>query len=181
MARVIGFLRFTGLLNAAIWLGAAVFCTIGVLPVLNSQSTMTLLGQTYFPYLSVAIARLVITRLFYWQIFFASLAWLHLVLEWLYLGRTPRRFWVTLLSGMFCLSLAGGLWLNPKLTQLHKTQHAANVGPQNRDVAAKSFRVWEGTFQAVNVLLIAGVAVYFWRLTTAEDAPRFVTAAKFRG
>ena len=178
---VIGLLRFMGLLNAAIWLGAAVFCTIGVLPVVNSQSMMTLLGQTYFPYLSVAVGRFIIARLFYWQIFFAVLAWLHLVLEWLYLGRTPRRFWVTLLTALFCLSLAGGLWLNPKLIELHKIQHAPNVRPENRSLAAKSFRVWEGTFQALNVLLIAGVAVYFWRLTTAEDAPRFVTPVKFRG
>ena len=170
-----------GMLNAAIWLGAAAFCTLGVLPVINSQKTMTLLGQTYFPYLSVALCQLIVARLFYWQIFFALLAWLHLVLEWLYLGRTPRRFWVTLLTGLFCLSLMGGLWLTPKLTGLHRIQHAANARPENRQMAAKSFRLWEGVLQAFNVLLITGVAAYFWRLTTAEDAPRFVTPVKFRG
>jgi hypothetical protein len=170
-----------GLLNAAIWLGAAAFCTLAVLPVVNSQKMMSLLGQTYFPYLSVAITRLIIARLFYWQIFFALVAWLHLVLEWLYLGRTPRRFWVTLLTLLFCLSLLGGLWLNPKITGLHRVQHASNTPHANRELAAKSFQVWEGVFQALNVLLIAGVGVYFWRLTTTEDAPRFVTPVKFRG
>ena len=179
--RVIGFLRFMGMLNAAIWLGAAAFCTLGVLPVVNSQTMMTLLGQTYFPYLSVAIGQLIIARLFSWQIFFAIIAWLHLVLEWLYLGRTPRRFWVTLLTMLFCLSLMGGLWLSPKLSGLHRIQHAANAPTANRELAAKSFRVWEGVFQALNVLLIAGVGAYFWRLTTSEDAPRFVTPVKFRG
>jgi len=169
------------MLNAAIWLGAAAFCTLGVLPVVNSQGMTGLLGQTYFPYLSVAISRLIIARLFYWQIFFAMVAWLHLILEWLYLGRTPRRIWVTLLTALFCLSLAGGLWLNPKLAGLHRAQYATNARPESRELAAKSFRVWEGTSQAVNVLLIAGVALYFWRLTTAEDAPRFVTPVKFRG
>ena len=170
-----------GLLNAAIWLGAAAFCTLAVLPVVNSQKMMSLLGQTYFPYLSGAITRVIIARLFYWQIFFALVAWVHLVLEWLYLGRTPRRFWVTLLTLLFCISLLGGLWLNPKLTGLHRVQHAANAPPANQELAAKSFRVWEGVFQALNVLLIAGVGVYFWRLTTNEDAPRFVTPVKFRG
>ena len=179
--RVIGFLRFLGLLNAAIWLGAAAFCTLGVLPVVNSQSLMTLLGQTYFPYLSIAISRIIIARLFYWQIFFALLAWVHLILEWLYLGRTPRRFWVTLLTVLFCLSLTGGLWLNPKVIEFHKIRHAPNVRAENRELAAKSFRIWEGTFQAVNLLLLTGVAAYFWRLTITEDAPRFVTPVKFRG
>jgi hypothetical protein len=178
---VTGFLRFMGLLNAAVWLGAAVFCTLGVLPVLSSQKVMSLLGQTYFPYLSTAISRVIIGRLLDWQIFFALFAWLHLVLEWLYLGRTPRRVWVTLLTFLFCLSLLGGLWLNPKLAELHRIQHGSNVPAANRELAAKSFRVWEGVFQALNVLLIAGVGTYFWRLTTAEDAPRFVTPVKFRG
>jgi len=148
---------------------------------MSSQSMTTLLGQPYFQYLSVAINRVIIARLFYWQVFFAIFAWLHLVLEWLYLGRTPRRIWVTLLTILFCLSLIGGLWLNPKLIGLHRIQHAPNLKPENRELAAKNFRVWEGTFQAVNVLLITGVGMYFWRLTTTEDAPRFVTPVKFRG
>lgn len=179
--RVIGFLRFMGMLNAAIWLGAAIFCTLGVLPLVNSQAMTALLGQTYFPYLSGGIVRLIIARLFYWQIFFAVIAWLHLVLEWLYLGRTPRRLWVGLLTLLFSVSLIAGLWLNPKLTRLHRSAHAVNLRPEDRAVAEKSFRLWDGVFEAVNVLLIGGLGVYFWRLTTTEDAPRFVTPVKFRG
>lgn len=179
--RVIGFLRFLGMLNAAVWLGAAVFCTLGVVPVVSSQKVQALLGQTYFPYLSGAISRVVVAQLFHWQIFFAVLAWVHLVLEWLYLGRTPRRFWVGLLTVLFSLCLMGGLWLNPKLTRLHRSQYATNVRPDDRELAGRGFRLWDGVFQAVNVLLIGGVAVYFWRLTTIEDAPRFVSPVKFRG
>jgi hypothetical protein len=178
---VIGFLRFTGRLNAAIWLGAAVFCTLGILPLVNSQKMMSFLGQTYFPYISGGIIRLVIVRLFYWQIFCAVIAWIHLVLECLYLGRTPRRRWVGLLTLLFSASLITGLWLNPKLTRLHRTQHGLNVRPAEREVATRSFRFWEGVFQAVNVVLIGGVGIYFWRLTVTEDAPRFVTPVKFRG
>ena len=170
-----------GVLNAAIWLGAAIFCTLGVLPLVSSQNMTALLGQTYFPYLSGGIVRLIIARLFYWQIFFAVVAWLHLVLEWLYLGRTPRRLWVGLLTALFSVSLMTGLWLNPKLTRLHRSAHALNLKPEERAVALKNFQFWDGVFEAVNVLLIGGVAVYFWRLTGAEDAPRFVTPVKFRG
>jgi hypothetical protein len=170
-----------GMLNAAIWLGAAIFCTLGILPLVNSQTMMVLVGQTYFPYMSGSIVRLIIGRLFDWQIACAVIAWLHLVLEWLYLGRTPRRLWVGLLTLLFSAGLLAGLWLNPKLTRLHRSEHVLNARPGDRELAAKSFRFWDGVFQAVNVVLIGGVSFYFWRLTTTEDAPRFVTPVKFRG
>jgi hypothetical protein len=170
-----------GMLNAALWLGAAVFCTMGVLPAINSQRMLDLLGPAYFPYLSGAITRVLIVRLFYWQIAGALIAWAHLVLEWLYLGRTPRRRWVGLLTLLFSLSLITALWLNPRLTRLQRTQYALNAKPEDRVGASKNFRLWDGVFQAANVVLIGGVAVYFWRLTTAEEAPRFVSPVKFRG
>ena len=178
--RVIGFLRFVGILNAGLWLGAAVFCTAGVVPAASSPDMVGLLGPTYFPYLSGAIIRLIVVRLFYWQIFCAIIAWLHLVLEWLYLGRLPRRGRVGLLTLLFSLSLFAALWLNPKLTRLHRSEYALNLPPSAHALAAKSFRLWDGVLQAVNVLLIGGVTVYFWRLTTTEDAPRFVSPVKFR-
>lgn len=178
---MIGLLRFLGLLNAAVWLGMASFGILGVLSVLSSPAVLAMLGPNHFPYLSVAISQALMARLFHWQIFFALMAWVHLVLEWLYLGRLPRRVWVIWLTLLFSLTLAGGLWLNPKLLQLNRTQHAVNVQPEVRAQAAKSFHWWEGVFQAVNVLLLGGITVYFWRLTTAEDAPRFVTPVKFRG
>jgi len=170
-----------GMVNAAIWLGAAIFGTLGILPLVNSQKMMALLGQTYFPYMSGSLIQLIMARLFYWQITCAVIAWLHLVLEWLYLGRTPRRRWVALLTLLFSVSLIAGLWLHPKLTRLHRSQHALDVRPTDREVATRSFRFWDGVAQAVNVMMIGGVAVYFWRLTKTEDAPRFVTQVKFRG
>jgi hypothetical protein len=169
-----------GMLNAAVWLGAATFCTVGVLPVVTSHRMMELLGPAYFPYLSGSIVRIVVARMLYWQIFCAVIAWAHLILEWLYLGRTPRRFWVGLLTLLFTLSLMAGIWLNPRLTQLQRLQHPQHSQPVNQTLVAKSFRFWDGLFQAVNVVLIGGVGVYFWRLTTTEDAPRFVTPVKFR-
>ncbi len=177
---MIGFLRFIGILNAGLWLGAAVFCTVGVVPVASSPDMVGLLGPDFFPYLSGAIIRLIVARLGYWQIFFGIIAWLHLILEWLYLGRLPRRARVGLLTLLFSLSLFAALWLNPKLTRLHRSEYAVNLPPSAHALAAKSFRLWDGVFQAINVLLIGGVAVYFWRLTVTEDAPRFVSPTKFR-
>ena len=53
--------------------------------------------------------------------------------------------------------------------------------PGQREAAAKSFRVWEGLFQGFNVLMIAGVAVYFWRAAHPAEQLRFVGSAKIRG
>lgn len=174
-------LRFLGLLNAAIWLGAVVFCTMGAGSVLHSQAVVDLLGARYHDYLSSAIAQALTTRVFYWQIGCALFAWLYLLAEWLYLGRTPARLWVTLHMVLLIGGLISGLWLCPKLASLHRSQHPQAARTEAREAALRSFRLWDGVFQAVNVLMFAGVAVYFWRLTSADDAPRFVSPMKFRG
>ena len=168
------------MLNAAVWLGAAVFCTAGAGPALVSRALLDLLGPKYFPYLSGAITQLVSTRLFHWQIGCALIALLHLLAEWLYLGRAPRRRWPGLLTALLALSLLGGFWLCPKLNRLHRAQYALNTRPDDRAAALKAFDFWQGVFQAVNVLLIGGVVVYFWRATHPPDELSFVSPAKFR-
>ena len=79
------------MLNAAVWLGAAVFCSTTLLVAFNSRDTVGLLGAQYFTQVSGALIQIVFSRLFHLQILCASLAWLHLVAEWMYLGRIPRR------------------------------------------------------------------------------------------
>lgn len=176
-----GLLRFIGMLNAAVWLGAAVFCSTTLLVALNSRDTVNLIGVAYFNQVSGTLTQIIFTRLFYLQILCAVVAWLHLVAEWMYLGRIPRRFWFGLLSLLFALSLAGSLWLCPKLVGLQRAQFAPTLAPEQRELARGSFRRWDGVFQVMNILMIAGVAVYFWRVTNTQDEPRFVSPFKFRG
>lgn len=168
------------MLNAAVWLGAAVFCSTTLLVAFNSRDTVGLLGAQYFTQVSGALTQIVFTRLFHLQILCASLAWLHLAAEWMYLGRIPRRIWVGLLTLLFSLSLLGSLWLCPKLARLQRAQYATNFTTGQRAAVQRSFNVWDGVFQAVNVFMIAGIAVYFWRVTHAQDEPRFVSPSKFR-
>lgn len=177
---VIGFLRFVGMLNAAVWLGAAVFCSTTFLVALNSRDALGLFGSQYFAQVSGGLGQIVFTRLFHLQILCALLAWLHLVAEWMYLGRIPRRFWVGLLTGLFVVSVAGSLWLCPKLTRLQRAQFAPGLTALQREAAQHDFRIWDGVFQAVNVLMIAGLMGYFWRVTHTQDEPRFVSPSKFR-
>ncbi len=168
------------MLNAAVWLGAAVFCSTALLVAMNSRDTMALLGTQYFGQVSGALTQIIFTRLFSLHILVAILAWLHMIAEWMYLGRIPRRFWVALLTLLFTTSLLGSLWLCPKLTRLQRAQYAPNLVPAIQAAAQRSFNVWEGVFQAVNVLMIGGIAIYFWRVTHLQDEPRFVSPSKFR-
>jgi hypothetical protein len=169
-----------GMLNAAVWLGATVFCSTAILAALNSQAMVNLVGVKYFSQLSGAMTQIIFARLFHLQIACALLAWLHLLGEWLYLGRPPRRWLVALLTALFALSLMGSLWLGPKLRLLHRTQHALNTRLEGQELAERTFRRWNGVFQALNVVMIGGVLVYFWRVTKSDDSPRFVRPVNFR-
>ena len=169
------------MLNAAIWLGAALFYTVSVAPTLVSRDMLALLGKN-FPLYSGLVSQIVLTRYFYWHTVCAFIALLHVLAEWLYLGRVVHRLWSGLLMVLLALGLLGSFWLSPKLARLHRAQHYLNVRPADREVAAKSFRLWQGVFQALNVLMIGGVTLYFWRATNPPDALRFVNPApaKFR-
>ena len=159
-----------GTLNAAIWLGAALFYTVSVAPAMISGDMLALLGKS-FPFYSGSVSQIVRTHYFYWHTGCAVIALVHLLVEWLYLGRVVHRPWSGLLAGLLALGL--------KLTELHR-DHYLNPTPANREAAGKSFRLWYGVFKVVNLLMIGGVAVYFWRTTNPPDALRFVSPAKFR-
>jgi len=175
-----GLLRFAGMLNAAVWLGAAIFCSTSLLVALHSREAIALIGASYFEQVSGGITQIIFQRLFYLQILCAVLAWLHAIGEWLYLGRIPRRFWTGLLFLLFLLSLLGSIWLCPKLLRLQRARYAPSISVETRLLLERSFRTWNGVFQAVNVVLIGGVGLYFWRLGNPQDEPRFVVPSKFR-
>jgi hypothetical protein len=182
------------MLNAAVWLGAALFCAAGVRPALISDDVQALFRdaqgafrEQYFDYLSGAVSQVIATRYFYWHIVCAIIALLHLLAEWLYLGRAAHRLWLSLLGGLLAAGLIGNALVVPKLAQLHRARHSVELRPEyrgaaakNREAAAKSFQSWHRVFQGLNLLIIGGVAIYFWRATSPSDPLRFVTPTKFR-
>ena len=176
---MIGFLRFVGILNAAVWFGTAIFFSFGVGLAPFSQEMKSLLGQNNYPYFSGAIAQLLIARYFDFQIACGGVAVLHLLAEWLYLGKLPRKFQVGLLVGLCSAALLGGYGLQPKLKALHATKYGANNRPEIRQAAGRSFMAWHGVSQAVNLLLVGGLALYLWRAANPSDPTRFVKALKF--
>lgn len=177
---VIGFLRFLGILNAGVWLGGAIFFTFGAAPALFSQATQNLLGPKNYPYFSGAIAQIVIARYFRLQMICCVVALLHVLAEWLYCGRTPRKLRMTLLFGLVAMSLLGDFGLQPMLKKFREVKYSTTATPAQRDEAARSFSAWHGVSQIVNLFMLAGLTLYLWRLTNPPDEPRFLDAAKIR-
>jgi hypothetical protein len=170
---VIGLLRFIGVINAAVWLGGAVFCMFEIRPSLFSSEMNTLLGAgnaSFFPQFSVALAQIVIRRGLEFQIVCAVIAWFQLLAEWLYLGRPSRRF-------SFSVNSA---WLQPRLREFHTARFRA-VQSAEREVAARSYRTWQPVSDGLQLLVIGGLLVYIWRVTNPPDPARFVSSVKFRG
>ena len=176
---MIGFLRFVGILNAAVWFGTAIFFTFGTGMVPFSQEMKDLLGPNNFPFYSGAIAQIFIARFFHFQVGCAIVATLHLFAEWIYLGKYPQKLQAGLLIGLASIALIGGYWLQPRLKALHATKYSVNTRPEIREAAARSFKAWHGVSQVVNLLMVGGLAVYLWRAANPSDQTRFVSAVKF--
>ena len=178
---MIGFLRFVGLMNAAVWFGAAIFFTFGIGPAAFSAEMKELLGAKNAPFFTGAIAQIMIARYFHLQLACSAVALLHLVGEWVYLGRTPRGLPLGLLIGLVVIGLVGGNLLQPKLKALHTTKYATNASLSTRETADRSFRVWHGISQGINLLMLTGLAIYLWKIGNPSDSTRFVSTSKFRG
>jgi hypothetical protein len=178
---VIGLLRFVGLLNAAVWLGAAVFFLLGAGPAASSDEMQNLLGQKNYPYFSTAIAQIIASRYFHLYLVCASLALLHLLGEWLYFGKYPQRFSLGLLLGLCLIGLAQDYWLQPRLKVLHKTLYQTQaLRPEQREPASHAFHVSGMVAGGLDWLALGGLLVYLWRLANPPDVPRFLSATKFR-
>ena len=176
MPRVIGLVRFVGLMNAAIWFGAAFFFTFSADPASRSQAMGDLLQQN-FPYFSVAIGEVITARYFHLFAACSVVALLHLVAEWLYFGKYPQRLWLGLVFGLCFGGLLQLYAIQPRLKELHRLQFGR---PNQREAAARHFANWRRVSWAMNVLLVSGLGIYLWRVANPATPMRFVSASKFR-
>lgn len=173
---VSGFLRFVGVVNGAVWLGAGVFFTLVAGPTFFSPAMMQALQHKYYAGLA---AQVMIQQYFLLQLWCAAIGLIHMLAEWLYLGRPFGRVRVALWLGMVLLALFGGVGVQPKLRALHQTMyHAATV--EERLSASRAFRLWHGVSQTANLLVLAGMLAYFWRVLNPPDTTRFAPLGKLR-
>ena len=168
-----------GVVNAGVWLGAAIFFTLGAGPAFFSPEMKTLLGPRAYPVYSGAIAQIVIERYFILQHLCGVIALAHLIAEWLYTGKPMEKITLGLLLGLFCFGLIGGFWMQPKMKSLHATKYGGAT-QELRDQAAKSFRGWHVAARVLDLVMMGGLLVYLWRNLNRADAPRFVSTDLFR-
>lgn len=153
MPLVSGLLRFIGVMNAAIWFGAAVFTFLGACPALTtSPGVEQLLGSKFFPYYSVALAQLILSRFFVFYMICSAVALVHLLAEWLYFGKYPSRLWLLLLFSLCLAGLFQSFWLQPRLAEWHRAG------------AVRPYMTWRSVSNAVNVALLCGLGLYLWRV-----------------
>lgn len=176
---VIGFLRLVGVFNAAIWFGGVVFLTLFGAPAFFSPEMLNIFGGESHPYARAWAGKAVqvlFDRYLLMQQICAGIAMAHLLAEWLYTGRRPRRMIGWLLGGLLAVALLGGWWLQPKLSMLHVTRYGVRSSPEQRAEAARSFKFWHGVSQVVNLFVLAGVGIYFWSAVNPPEDLRFVGA-----
>lgn len=172
---MLAFLRFVGILNAAIWLGALVFASFVVLPVFFSPEVTPGLVHRYY---SGRIAALVLHRVFILQLVCGAVALIHFAAEHLYAGKVLPRFAVGTVVAMMLITAAGGFLLQPKMDRWHLIKYAANTVPNQRAEAARKFGIWHGVSQVTNLLILTGVFIHFARQANTPAPTKFSRGAR---
>jgi hypothetical protein len=175
---VIGFLRFLGVANAAVWFGAAIFFTFAIGPAFFSDKMMALLGSGNAEIGRIfagAAVQLVLERYYTLHHVCGLIAILHVVAEWLYMGKPLQRLTLWLLLGIFSLGVIGGYGLQPRLQGFHRIRYAPGSTLQQREQAKRSFNTLHAVSQVLNLIVTAGVLVYLWRVTVPANGYRYRT------
>lgn len=170
---MIGFLRFIGTFNAAIWLGSAFFFSFISGPAFFTDEMKRLLPPPY----NGAAAQLLIERYFIVLHVCGIVAVLHCLAEKLYSGRTFGRIGVWVVVVLLGFGLLGGFWLQPKLKQLH-IQKYRGATAELREDAAISFGRWHALSRTIDLFMFPGLVFYFWRVTNLGQDSRTVMSRR---
>ena len=167
-------------MNAAVWLGTAIFLTFGADPACFSADMKTALGVARESYFPGAVAHVITIRYYHITLACGVVALLHLLSEWLYLGRPGRKFLFGLLIALFVWTLIGSNAMQPALKSLNYRHYTAPQASE-RQSTGKSFHILKTVDTVFNVLMICGLVIYTWRVANPSDNLRFVRPVQFRG
>ena len=181
---MIGLLRFLGIANAAVWFGSSLFFTLVVGPAVFSSQMLTLFGAAgpdTAKFYAGSVAQILFEGYFTLHHWCGALALIYLLSEWLLTGRPLQRLTLGLALAIFCLGLAGGFLLQPRMQQWHKIKYkvVAPIPPLQVEQAARSFRIWHGIAQAGNLASLIGLGVVLWRISQPNGAARYMGRVKY--
>ena len=165
---MITLLRIIGLFNAAIWLGSAVFLTVGAAPAFFSDEMRALLGVSY-PVYSGALVQVMFKRFFLVQYICSAVALTHMLGEYVYLGRPLDRLATGFVAFLLLLSLLGGKFMQPKLQSLHLIKYGVGPTVEQKELAAHSLRLWHGISQTANLFVLVALIGYYWRVVNRPE------------
>ena len=175
-------LRIIGIFNAALWLGGAVFFTLGVQPGVFSPEMKQVFAPPGAPlreYYLGFIAQQLIARYFTFSLVCALVALGHFFAEMIYAGKPFRRFTFGLLVGVLGFGLISAHFFAPRIQRLHHDKYRA--APARQITAAQEMRKLHALSASGNVLVLIALMIYTWQVTNPSDPTRFVGTAKFRG
>lgn len=173
---MISFLRFVGVMNAAVWLGGTVFHLFAVAPFFGSSAVHWLLGE-----LHAGGTGLMLWHRFYGlQYLCIGIAWLHLLAEWVYLGRSVSKFNGWALSIGLSLTLTSHAEMSQGVEKAHWKRQNSNVSVVDRERALRVYPLWKGVWIATNAALGLTILAFSWKTLTANQGPRFMTQGRFR-
>jgi hypothetical protein len=173
---VVPVLRFIGLLNAAVWLGAMIFFTAVVGPTFFSAEVKGLLGVPY----AGALAQIMVGRYLVLQEWCAGIALVHLLADWLYYNRLSSKASLWILLGCLGMSLLAERELAPKMKELHLIKYAVQTNAEQKAAASRSFSILHATSQVTNLLMLGGVLFYYWRLSNGNQGGKSSAGARYR-
>ncbi len=156
-----GLIRFVGIVNAAVWLGAVVFFTVAAGPAFFSAEMATVLPRQH----AGRVAEIIISRLATVQIWCAAIALLHLLAEHLFSGKRVEQRTLGSLLVLLAINLAAKFWLLPKMHQLQMVRYGETTTPEQKAAAISQFGLWHGLSWVGNLIVIACLGYYLWRLT----------------
>jgi len=161
--------QLVGTLNAAVWLGGAVFFTFFAGPVFFDPALEAVLPK---PEDGVA-ARFLIGRFTAFQLSCACIALITMALGWRLEGGKFPRTQGLLLGGIFLLIVLGMMVLSPKLNALHELKYAYYFDVQatkaQSEAAGKAFGPLHAISQVGNLVVLLGLVAQFilaWKEAT---------------
>lgn len=168
------FLKFVGLVNAAVWCGASVFLILA-LPAVFSPALKHALTPAGVGFAAQAI----IARFFIVQYWCGGIALAHLLAEWFYYGTSPWRLNFALLAVVITLALVGGLWIQPKMRELHLAKYFGKTAAQQEE-AGRKFASLHAASETANLLMLGSLVWYLWRVSKGRQVEQF-SFSKMKG